>query len=516
MGMESRKGLFAVIDVGSHETTMKIARLKRGSIPIILDEVSRTVPVGIEPYTTGRIDAFALAQVIDVLNDFKIKMNEYGVVNYRAVATSAFREATNGLFAVEQIFARTGIRVEILSGSMDNHYLQIAISEGLPGFSGMAQEGCLVLIIGAGSIQLTLYHDGQYVNSQLFQLGALRIRELLGNLERVSSDFNALLAEYISGDLNYYRAFNARQSDYRNLIVIGGPLRYLKYVAKWDRPNGTTISTQEFLEMMRRLKTRERRTLTHLAHIPSEHESLIVPAGLVVEEVLAFTGVEKFHMPSLELIEGILFDELHAMYKTKFVRDPYLNMEEAANHLARRYRTDKRHVRHVQKLAVRLFDLTEKIHRLGAKERRYLALAAIMHNIGRYISMTNDEIHTFEVVNSSEIIGLNDREKEMVALIACFHNGHLDDREVMLTKFTEPERLTILKLISILCVANSLDAGHKQKLEIVSARIKDSKLQISVTATQDATIEIWNFEKHIGLFSDLFGYKPTIIVRRIL
>ena len=127
-------------------------------------------------------------------------------------------------------------------------------------------------------IQLTLYHGGQFINSQSFQLGSLRIRELLGNLERVSPDFNALLTEYISGDLNYYRAFNARQTDYRNLIVIGGSLRYLKYVAKWDLKNGETVATSEFLSLMKRLKTRERRILARLAQIPTEQESLLLPS----------------------------------------------------------------------------------------------------------------------------------------------------------------------------------------------------------------------------------------------
>ncbi len=514
--MERGKNLVAVIDVGSHETTMRIARLKRGSAPIVLDEVSRTIPIGIDTYTIGKISQVSLDQIIDVLNGFKLKLSEYGVTTLRAVATSAFREAANGLYAIEQIFVRTGLTVEILSDGMDNSYLQIAISEGLPGFLELAQEGCLVLFIGAGLIQLTLYHGGQFINSQSFQLGSLRIRELLGNLERVSPDFNALLTEYISGDLNYYRAFNARQTDYRNLIVIGGSLRYLKYVAKWDLKNGETVATSEFLSLMKRLKTRERRILARLAQIPTEQESLLLPGGIVIEEVLAFTGVEKFHLPALNLIDGILFEMLHTEFRTKYLRDPYQNMEEAAHQLARRYRTDKYHVRHVQKLAVQLFDLTGKIHHLGEKERRYLSLAAILHNIGKYISMVNDGIRTFEIITSTEFTGLSDQEREMVALIACFHNGHIDSGDPMLAKFSDAERIVILKLIAILCIANSLDAGHKQKLEINSARLAGHQLILGVTTNRDATIEIWNFDKHIGLFADLFGYAPVLRIKRTL
>ena len=73
----------------------------------------------------------------------------------------------------------------------------------------------------------------------------------------------------------------------------------------------------------------------------------------------------------------------------------------------------------------------------------------------------------------------------MVALIACFHNGHVNYDEPMLSRFTEAERIVILKLTAILAVANSLDAGHKQKLEILSAKTSNDKFLLTVSANLD-------------------------------
>ena len=42
--------------------------------------------------------------------------------DYRACATSAFREMINPLIVQEQIFSRTGIQVEILSNA-EQHFL---------------------------------------------------------------------------------------------------------------------------------------------------------------------------------------------------------------------------------------------------------------------------------------------------------------------------------------------------------------------------------------------------------
>ena len=138
----------AAIDVGSNDVIMKIALLKSGAPPEILDEVHRTIPIGADTYTTGKINQQLLAQTIDVLKSFNKKMEEYKVSHIRAAATSAFREARNQIFAVEQIRRHTGINVNVLSNSMDLYYQQIALSETIPDFNAIIAMNALVLIIG--------------------------------------------------------------------------------------------------------------------------------------------------------------------------------------------------------------------------------------------------------------------------------------------------------------------------------------------------------------------------------
>ena len=181
--------IVAAIDVGSHDVIMKIAGLKSDEPPKIIDEVQRTIPMGADTYSTGKISQNLLNQTIEVLKTFNKKMEEYKVNTVQAAATSAFREAANQLFVVEQIRRLTGIEVEVLSSGMDSYYHQIALSETIPDFTEMIQTNVLIVNIGSGSIQLTLFNDGKYINTQNFRLGPLRIRELLGDLERHSTDF---------------------------------------------------------------------------------------------------------------------------------------------------------------------------------------------------------------------------------------------------------------------------------------------------------------------------------------
>ncbi len=224
----------AAIDVGSHDTFMKIAQVKSGAAPKIIEEVQRTIPIGSDTFTSGEISQRLLNQMVEVLKNFGRKLEEYKVLKLRAVATSAFREARNQLYAIEQIRQQTGFDVEVLSNGKDLYYHQLALSETIPDYEQLISSNALFLNIGSGSIALTLFNEGKYVSTQNFRLGSLRIRELLGDLERHSVDFNALMAEYISGVLNYYRTFGPKRSDYQNLVVLGGTSRYIKHVAGWE------------------------------------------------------------------------------------------------------------------------------------------------------------------------------------------------------------------------------------------------------------------------------------------
>lgn len=84
----------------------------------------------------------------EVLNDFKRIMADFGAEEYRACATSAFRELENPILVTEQIYRRTQLKVEVLSNA-EQHFLgykSIAAIEN--GFKKMIQKGTAILDVG--------------------------------------------------------------------------------------------------------------------------------------------------------------------------------------------------------------------------------------------------------------------------------------------------------------------------------------------------------------------------------
>ena len=113
---------FAAIDVGSYEVSMKIFELSRKVGFKELTDIRYRLELGKGAYSRGRLEGDMVDALCEILLDFKRVMKEFGAEEYRACATSVFRELKNPIVILEQVFQRTGIQVEILSNA-EQHFL---------------------------------------------------------------------------------------------------------------------------------------------------------------------------------------------------------------------------------------------------------------------------------------------------------------------------------------------------------------------------------------------------------
>ena len=109
--------LFGAIDVGSHEMELKIFELSKKNGIRQVDDIIHLIDLGTDTYNDGRISFAHVAEVKRILLDFKRVMDSYGVTEYRAYGTSAFRDMENSTLVLRQIEQETGIHVGILANS---------------------------------------------------------------------------------------------------------------------------------------------------------------------------------------------------------------------------------------------------------------------------------------------------------------------------------------------------------------------------------------------------------------
>ena len=102
------------IDIGSASIRLKIIQLMESGETQVLENVVRSVAIGRDTFSKGRISPEMIDEVCQVLSGFKRLMREYKVREKRVVATTAMREAANRDYVIEQIRVRTGYTLSLI------------------------------------------------------------------------------------------------------------------------------------------------------------------------------------------------------------------------------------------------------------------------------------------------------------------------------------------------------------------------------------------------------------------
>ena len=151
--------MFAAIDIGSSEISMKIYEISSKKGIKTIESVVMPYSLGIETYTNRRISHTSIENICIILNDLKNMMREYNVEEYSVCAASAVREADNGILVLDRIKLATGLNVEILSNSEKRYLYYKALVADEVCFKKVANEKALLLDVGAGSVQISIYDD---------------------------------------------------------------------------------------------------------------------------------------------------------------------------------------------------------------------------------------------------------------------------------------------------------------------------------------------------------------------
>lgn len=242
---------------------------------------------------------------------------------------------------------------------------------------------------------------------------------------------------------------------------------------------------------------------------------MLVPSAMIYKKLLDATGADTLWIPGVRLCDGLVAGYARKEKKSGgFDHDFNADIIAAAKNISKRYSWNKEHVKFVEKNALEIFDTMKKIHGLGKRERLLLQIACILHDCGQYISMLHPEECSYNIIMSTEIIGLSHLEREMVANIVKYTTTEFNADGELSVGFTPEVFLTISKLTAIIKVSNALDRGHKQKFKNMKYLIKDRTLLITTGTYEDITLEKGMINDKVGLFEEVYGIKPVIVQKR--
>lgn len=173
---QTPNNLLAAIDIGSSAIRMDVAEVRPDGSIYVLDSLKKGVQLGKDAFTEGHLSEESIRAACEVLRDFKKVMDTYGVLRYRAVATSAVRESLNRETFLDRVLMNTGLDVEIIDGPEENRLTCSAVFESLKGGPDLGKGKALLVEVGGGSTDVTLLSGGEPVQSGTFPLGSIRLR----------------------------------------------------------------------------------------------------------------------------------------------------------------------------------------------------------------------------------------------------------------------------------------------------------------------------------------------------
>ncbi len=501
---------FAAIDIGSYEVSMKIFELSKKIGFRELNDVRYSLELGKGVYSNGKLDTQMLDVLCETLNDFKRMMQDFGVVEYRACGTSALRELANPLIIVEQIYRRTGFKVEILSNA-EQHFLgykSIAAIER--GFKKMILKGTAILDVGGGSLQVSLFDKDALVTTQSLKMGSLRIRQRLQELEKTTIHYDKLVEEFIRNDLTNFQRLYLKDRDIKNVILMGD---FITDMIFQEEMKDKIITRDEFMKRYEDTVNKTEDVLAQEMEIDPEYASLVVPTMVVCRSFIDIFQAEALWAPGVSLLDGIAYDYAE---KKKFIRSVH-NFENdilvTSKNIAKRYSSSKSHIQGTMNLCLNIFDSMKKVHGMGMRERLLIQIAALLHDCGKYISMGNVSECSYQIIMSTEIIGLSSLERKMIAYAVRYNTtafADYDEIQMLGAGIDRESYIKIAKMTAILRLANAMDRSHCQKVKGIKTVLKDRELQMVMDSSQDISLELGLLQDKVAFFEEVFGIRLVI------
>lgn len=189
---------FGAIDIGTNAARLLVGEVEHEGGHSFVKKISYTrVPLrlGEEVFEDGKISKKKTEDFVKTIQAFKLISEIFDVKQLRAVATSAMREATNSKKIIEKILEESGVEIEVISGDVEaelifSTFFLLDFDKTLP---------FLVIDVGGGSTEVSVFESGERIASKSFEIGTIRL--LKGKVKNdVWSNIHEWIAEHV--DLN--------------------------------------------------------------------------------------------------------------------------------------------------------------------------------------------------------------------------------------------------------------------------------------------------------------------------
>lgn len=506
--------VLAAIDIGTNSVHLVIARVTGPHAMEVLGREKEMVRLGSGPGDLKHLADDAVDRGIEVLARFRAMADAHGAP-VTAVATSAVREAENRHVFLDRARDEAGVEVEVISGFEEARLIHLGVLQAVAVFD----QQLFVCDIGGGSTELLVGCKGESLAIRSLKMGAIRMTQRFFNADKVSAGTVDSSRRYVRSNL---AAFGREVRDLGFEVAVGssGTLATLAAmaVARREEPppknwNSFVLTRGDLKPVVKSLiKAGSPEARAKLPGMDPKRSDIILGGAIILEQVLEEFEVEQMIYSDYALREGVLLDSWRRHHGGSLHHLSDLRRRSVI-HLAEQMHDDLEHSNHVARLALSLFDQTCDLHRLGDDAREYLEAAALLCNLGLFLSHAGHHRHSYYMIRNSEhLTGFTDREIELIAQVSRYHRKSVPSaKHPEFALLSKKDQALVRCCAGLLRIAIGLDRTHGQKVtEVEVTTGKKVTVWARPGGGADISLELFSASQRSELAAEALGMPVEV------
>lgn len=498
----------AAIDVGSNAMRLAIASADDDGRIHVIQTDREPVRLGADVFSKGEISDARLVEAMEAFLKFRRLINEYDVKSVKAVGTSALREARNRDYCIRQIAKTSEIPIEVINAEEEARLAFLAVSRAVK----LQGKIALLVDVGGGSVEASLADENEIMTTESFGIGTVRLLQMLDERKQGGRVFRQLAREYINvSGTRLRKSIGERTVDI--CVATGGNVESLGdlRVQLCDADDDRSITLDELDTILTQLQSRSYEERIKDFGLRRDRADVIIPAIIILQIIAKEARVQEIEIPRVGVREGLLIDMSRGIGRGSQPPDR-TQLITSARLLGRKYDYEAEHAQTVTRYALELFDATRNLHKLGPNERTLLEVAALLHDIGYYVGTTDHHKNTWYLINASPLVGVDESEKAVIALVARYHTRAFPKpSHKEYTDLSPKRRRLVMMLAAILRLAEALDREHGNKVHKIRLNIRKKKVYLTLTGEGDLLLERWALNYGAQMFERTF--KKELVVQ---
>jgi len=282
---------YAAIDIGSNAVRLLISNIieQKGKPTLFKKSSLVRVPIrlGSEVFINHLISEENEQRMVDTMTAFKLLMKSHKVTKYKACATSAMREAENGIEVANRIELLSKIKIDIIDGEEE---AAIIAATDLQSYIDNSKT-YLYVDVGGGSTEFSIIDQGKTIVSKSFKIGTVRL-------------LNDMVQNETWLELESWIKNNTKDYDKIDLIGSGGNInKIFKISGKKQTSPLTYFYLTSFYNKMQSYSYEER--IIEL-DLNQDRADVIIPATRIYLSAMKWSGAKDIYVPKIGLSDGII------------------------------------------------------------------------------------------------------------------------------------------------------------------------------------------------------------------